>query len=104
MINIPKGTKDVLPAESYKWHYVENTAREIAEVISPFFTDISIDDLTVVMQRHIDIDAWKDTPHLYEDDFNRLMDIMIEAKELNSKAPYDKLVTKKYADLIVNKK
>lgn len=81
-----------------------HTAREIAEVISPFFTDISIDDLTVVMQRHIDIDAWKDTPHLYEDDFNRLMDIMIEAKELNSKAPYDKLVTKKYADLIVNKK
>ena len=32
MINIPKGTKDVLPAESYKWHYVENTAREIADL------------------------------------------------------------------------
>lgn len=32
MINIPKGTKDVLPAESYKWHYVENTVRKIAEL------------------------------------------------------------------------
>ncbi len=31
MINIPKGTKDVLPEESYKWHYVENTARKVAE-------------------------------------------------------------------------
>ena len=30
MINIPKGTKDVLPSESYKWHYVENTVRKIA--------------------------------------------------------------------------
>ena len=30
MINIPKGTKDVLPFESYKWHYVENLMREIA--------------------------------------------------------------------------
>ena len=30
MINIPKGTKDVLPSESYKWHYVENMAREVA--------------------------------------------------------------------------
>ena len=30
MINIPKGTKDVLPADSYKWQYVESTAREIA--------------------------------------------------------------------------
>ena len=30
MINIPKGTSDVLPSESYKWHYVENLAREVA--------------------------------------------------------------------------
>lgn len=31
MVNIPKGTKDVLPSESYKWHYVENTVRKIAD-------------------------------------------------------------------------
>ncbi len=30
MINIPKGTKDVLPDQSYKWRYIENTAREVA--------------------------------------------------------------------------
>ncbi len=30
MINIPKGTKDMLPSEAYKWHYVENIARETA--------------------------------------------------------------------------
>ena len=30
MINIPKGTKDVLPQDSYKWQYVESTAREVA--------------------------------------------------------------------------
>lgn len=30
MINIPKGTKDVLPQESYKWHYVEDKARTVA--------------------------------------------------------------------------
>ncbi|MDE6605856.1 MAG: histidine--tRNA ligase [Clostridia bacterium] len=32
MINIPKGTKDVLPSESYKWHYIENTVREVARL------------------------------------------------------------------------
>lgn len=32
MINIPKGTKDVLPSESYKWHYVERVARETADL------------------------------------------------------------------------
>lgn len=34
MINIPKGTKDVLPSESYKWQYVENTAREMAQLFA----------------------------------------------------------------------
>lgn len=31
MITVPKGTKDVLPSDSYKWQYVERTAREIAQ-------------------------------------------------------------------------
>ncbi len=34
MINIPKGTKDVLPDYSYKWQYVENTAREVARAFN----------------------------------------------------------------------
>ncbi|MCK9575040.1 MAG: histidine--tRNA ligase [Clostridia bacterium] len=32
MINIPKGTKDVLPQESYKWHFIENTAMNVAKI------------------------------------------------------------------------
>lgn len=32
MINIPKGTKDVLPSDVYKWHYFESKAREVADV------------------------------------------------------------------------
>jgi histidyl-tRNA synthetase len=34
MINIPKGTKDVLPSESYKWQYVEGMAREVANLFN----------------------------------------------------------------------
>ena len=43
MINIPKGTKDVVPAEAYKWHYVEEKIREVArefcigEIRTPVF-------------------------------------------------------------------
>lgn len=43
MINIPKGTKDVLPDQSYKWQFIENAAREIAaafnmkEIRTPVF-------------------------------------------------------------------
>ena len=32
MIQIPKGTKDMLPSEAYLWHTVEDTAREVAEL------------------------------------------------------------------------
>lgn len=32
MIQIPKGTKDVLPQDSYKWQFVEGTAREVARL------------------------------------------------------------------------
>ena len=34
MINIQKGTKDVLPEDSYKWQYVESIMRKIAETFS----------------------------------------------------------------------
>lgn len=34
MINIPKGTKDVLPAEVYLWHHVEEAARKTAEAFN----------------------------------------------------------------------
>ena len=34
MITIPKGTKDVLPAESYKWQYIENVSRETAKLFN----------------------------------------------------------------------
>lgn len=43
MINIPKGTKDVLPSESYRWQYLEGKAKKIAlryglkEVRTPTF-------------------------------------------------------------------
>ncbi|MBR2449479.1 MAG: histidine--tRNA ligase [Clostridia bacterium] len=32
MINVPKGTKDILPQDSYKWQFVENAARETARL------------------------------------------------------------------------
>lgn len=34
MINIPKGTKDVLPNQSYKWQFIEKAARETAEIFN----------------------------------------------------------------------
>ena len=43
MINLPKGTKDVLPQDAYKWQFVESAARDVAwqfnikEIRTPVF-------------------------------------------------------------------
>jgi len=75
-----------------------HTAREIADVIHPHFKELSLDDLTVVMQRYIDIDAWCSTPYFAKEGFNLLMDVMEEANELDKRAPFSTIVNNKYAN------
>ena len=64
MINIPKGTKDVLPGESYKWQYVEEMARDVArsfqlkEIRTPVFehTELflrGVGDTTDIVQKEM---------------------------------------------------
>jgi len=79
-----------------------HTAREIAELIHPHFTELNVDDLTIVMQRYIDIEAWRATPDFPQDGFNRLMDIMEEANELETRAPFSKLVDNTFANKAMN--
>lgn len=72
-------------------------AKEIAEKILPYFPNVSLDDLTQIVQRYMDIDAWYETTYINENDFYHIEEIMENAGELTKKAPYDKLVTTKYA-------
>ena len=74
------------------------SAKEIAEVIHPHFKELSLEDLTVVMQRYIDINAWCETPYFAEDGFNRLMDVMEEAGELDKRAPFNVIVDNSFAN------
>ena len=53
MINIPKGTKDVLPQESYKWQYVEETAREIARLFNVKEIRTPVFEHTELFQRSV---------------------------------------------------
>ena len=75
----------------------EHTAEEIATVIQEFFPDTSIEMLTEAIQTYKDIDAWNETPVLEEESFNRLQEVMTVAGELESPAPYDKVVNNTYA-------
>ncbi len=53
MINIPKGTKDVLPQDSYKWQYVEGVAREVAKLFSLKEIRTPVFEYTELFQRGV---------------------------------------------------
>lgn len=81
--------------------YVHDTdSKEIAKTIKEFFPDSKEEELATVIQRYKDIDAWKDTPNLTEDSFERLQDIMALAGHLDKRADYNTLVDNTFANNI----
>jgi len=69
---------------------------EIAEHIIDYFPDVTYNDLTKIVKRYMDIDAWYDTSFISEKDFNHIQEIIDNAGELEKKAPYEKLVDTTY--------
>ena len=83
--------------EGQKW-VESHTATEIAEAIQSFFPDTEIELLATAIQSYMDIDAWNSTPVLEEASFDKLQEVMTMAGELETKAPYEKIVNNKYAE------
>ena len=75
-----------------------HSAKEIASVISKHFPDNSITELTDIVQKYIDIDAWYKTTYIEKKDFEHIMDIVSSAGKLEKKVPYKKLVNNTYSD------
>ena len=73
--------------------FVHNSSdKEVAEAIVDQFPDTSLDDLTKIVERYRSIDAWPDNTEFTEEEFDHLQDIMINAKELDSKVPFSDLM------------
>ena len=76
--------------------FVHNSSdKEVAEAIIDQFPDTSTDDLTKIVKRYRSIDAWPDNTEFTEEEFDHLQDIMINAKELDSKVPFSDLMYEK---------
>ena len=84
-----------------KW-VKEHTAKEVAEKIVDFFPDTTVESVATSVQSYKDIDAWNENPILTKESFDKLQMIMQEAGELESQAPYDKVINNKYAEKVVN--
>lgn len=73
--------------------YVKKTDSSIlAKDIYDFFPELSLNDLTAIIERYKTNDAWAFSTTITKEDFEHIQEIMISAGELDKKAPYDKLV------------
>lgn len=81
-----------------KW-VSEHSAKQIAQSITKQFPDIGLEDLSNAIQNYKDIDVWKTSTEMKEEDFNKFQDILINAGELDNKVPFDKIFNTEIARL-----
>ena len=75
-----------------------HTPEEIADIIAPQFPENDKETICKILQRYSEQDTWKENLIFEEESFDLLQDILESAGELTKRAPYDKLVTTKFAE------
>lgn len=86
---IEKFNKAIKKGMDFVW---ENDEETVAEAIVKQFPDMTINELSKMVKRYKDNDAWMKDTYFTKKSFDHLQDIMIEAKELDKKVPYEKIV------------
>ena len=75
-----------------------HSPQEVAELICPQFPGTSEEELTNVVQRYKDIDAWNGSLCMQPEAFDRLQAVMQEAGELKEHVDFDKIVDNTWAE------
>ena len=79
--------------------YVQkHTPKEIAEAIAPQFKETNLNTIETIVSRYYEQDTWKDNLIFEKKSFELLQDILESAEELDTRAPYNKLVTTTFAE------
>lgn len=81
-----------------------STDLEIAKIIQPSFTDISLDDLTKVVKRYKDIEAWPRYTLIEEESIDKIISIMHNAKEINNIFDCKDLINKDIINKAISKR
>ena len=80
-------------------NYVNShTAEEIAKTIQPQFSDTPLENITKIVKRYPDQDTWKENLIFERSSFELLENILEEAGELQTRVPYEDLVTTQFAE------
>ena len=75
--------------------YVYSTdSKIVADDVQGFFLDTKKEDLSIMIDRYKENEAWPKNSLINEKEFDHIQNIIINANELDKKAPYNKLVYK----------
>lgn len=72
-----------------------HTDKEVAEALLEYFPDTSLNDLTKVIARYREIEAWPKTTDFSEESFYHLQEIMQASGELSERVSYQDLIYQK---------
>ena len=75
-----------------------HTSEEIAKTIAPQFKETPVEKLTVIVDRYKEQDTWKEDTIFQKESFDLLQNILEEAGELDSRVPYEDLVTTEFSE------
>ena len=91
---IQKFTNAINKGLDFVW---KNNEEKIAKVIVNQFPDLTINELSKMIKRYKENDAWMKDTYFTEKSFDHLQDIMIFAGELDKKVPYKSLVNTSFS-------
>ena len=80
----------------------EHTDYEVAVALQKTFTEIPLENLEIIVNRYRSIDAWCTTPYFDKEGFEKLMDVMELAGELEKRANYEDLVNNSIVNKVLN--
>ena len=81
-------TKAVQMGLDFVWG---NDSETVAKSIISFFPDTTIDDLTKIIDRYKNMEAWPRTTNFTKESFDHMQDIMINAEQLKEKVSFENL-------------
>jgi NitT/TauT family transport system substrate-binding protein len=73
-----------------------HSAEDVAKIITPYFADNTLNEVTEVVKRYMENDSWYQTTYITEEGFNHIKEIIDFNGLLEKDAPYNDLVNNTY--------
>ena len=75
----------------------DSSSEEVAKALVEHFPDADLETLATLVTRYKEQDTWKPDPVMTKEGFEQIQNIMQDAGQLDTRVPFNKLVTDKFA-------